>query len=193
MAQRDYKNSAPRRGGSAKAGKKRGGLLITLLLVVFAGLLLAAVVLWFMWPRPQDFRKASPAPVLKTPPAAINTPATTEEKAAPQAPGTDAQNYTFYDILPGDKAPKPLPVKKDNEQWWLQVAALKSNEDADSLRARLALLNFSAVIEPTTKDDTTLYRVRVGPFPNQAAAESVQKKLAENKFEARPLKEAVVH
>jgi cell division protein FtsN len=170
-----------------------------LLIGIFLSLLLAAALLWLLWPRPQDFKKTPSAPQLQFPAASIATPAkpaqdkVKDAAPAPQSPQSqpNPSNYTFYDILPGDQAPKPLPAKRKPEQWWLQVAALKNANDADALRARLTLLNFSAIVEPTAKDDSALYRVRVGPFPDQGAAESTQKKLAANKFESRPLKEAV--
>jgi cell division protein FtsN len=195
MAQRDYKNSEPRRNGSTKSNRKGNGLLKGVLVGVFLSLLMAGVLLWMLWPRPQDFKKVASAPELKPSASAIATPAKPVTDASKPTPTDQSQpnpsNYTFYDILPGDKAPKPLPAKPSKEQWWLQVAALKSASDADELRARLALLNFSTVVKSTTKDDVMFYRVRVGPFADKSAADSAQKKLSENKFEARPLKEAV--
>lgn len=191
---RDYKDSEPRRGGYGQPARRSGGLFKGVLLGILLSLLLAGVLLWLLWPRSQDFKPVLSAPELQPPPTAIVTPAKPADAGqdTPAAPDrTDASNYTFYDILPGDRAPKPLPAKPNAERWWLQVAALKNAGDADALRAKLVLLNFSAVVEPTVQSEATLYRVRVGPFSDQAAADSVQKKLAENKFEARPLKDAV--
>ncbi len=191
---RDYKDSEPRRGGYGQPRRKSGGLFKGVLLGILLSLLLAGVLLWLLWPRSQDFKPMASAPELQPPPTAIVTPAKPAD-AAQDTPAasdrTDASNYTFYDILPGDRAPKPLPAKANAERWWLQVAALKNAGDADALRAKLVLLNFSAVVEPTVQGEATLYRVRVGPFSDQAAADLAQKKLAENKFDARPLKEAV--
>lgn len=189
MAQRDYKSSAPRRSGSTRSDRKGDSLLKGVLVGIVLSLLLAGVLLWLLWPRTQDFKKVVSAPELKPSVSAKATPgkpATSPEQSQP-----NPSNYTFYDILPGDKAPKPLPAKPSKEQWWLQVAALKSASDADELRAKLALLNFSTVVKPAAKADVMFYRVRVGPFSDKGAAESAQKKLAENKFEARALKEAV--
>jgi cell division protein FtsN len=191
VAHRDYKSSEPRRAEKRKP--RRGGAIKAFLSVIVLGLLLAGVILWKMWPRPSDFRQAPTAPSLSAPAATENAPPPTANQPPPEQGSVPVQtpNFTFYDILPGNKAPRPLPARPAAEQWWLQVAALKNANDADALRAKLMLLNFGTVVEPTKKDDTTLYRVRVGPYPNQAAAETAQKQLAENKFEARPLKQAV--
>ncbi len=196
MAQRDYKSSASRRSGSTRSDRKGGSLLKGVLVGIVLSLLLAGALLWLLWPRAQDFKKAVSAPELKPSVSAKATPAKPvpepgKPATLPEQSQPNPSNYTFYDILPGDKAPKPLPAKSSKEQWWLQVAALKSASDADELRAKLALLNFSTVIKPAAKADVMFYRVRVGPFSDKGAAESAQKKLAENKFEARALKEAV--
>lgn len=185
MAHRDYKQTGTRRAPA----KKKGGLLKIVLIGLVLGLGMAAVVLWFMWPRAQDFRKAVAVPTIEPPPKAATPPAEPATKGTGTA--QPAQDYTFYDILPGNRPPKPLPVDKNRVQWWLQVAALKNASDADALRAKLSLLNFTAVVQPTPAGEPLLYRVRVGPYPDQVSAETAQKNLSENKIDSRALKEAV--
>jgi len=47
----------------------------------------------------------------------------------------------------------------------LQTGAFKSAQDADSMRARLALLGLDARVSQVTQDGATvLYRVRIGPY-----------------------------
>jgi len=189
MARRDYKNLTPRAG--ERRASKRGGLLGLLFAGVLIGLAVAAVLAWYLLPREGDFKKVQPAPEVRVPPTSIRTPAPTEPvPAQPEATPPAPSNYTFYDILPGNQAPKPQSPGKDAEQWWLQVAALKNAADADSLRAQLSLLNLRAVVQPTAGGDAALHRVRVGPFASAAAAESARETLTVNNFEARLLKEA---
>lgn len=164
---------------------------------IVLGLIAAAALAWFLIPRASDFRTVDSAPEIRIPPRSIATPdpAPAEKPAEPAAPPAqpDAEaggNYTFYDILPGDKTPQPEAQAEPREQWWLQVAALRNPEDADALRARLTLLNLNAVVQDSA-GETPLHRVRVGPFDSQAAAESAQETLTVNKLEARLLKEAV--
>ncbi|HEX8979201.1 MAG TPA: SPOR domain-containing protein [Parasulfuritortus sp.] len=192
MAHRDYKDSEPRRGGRSKSNRKGGNPAKAVLFVLLVGLVLAGIILWKVWPRPGDFRAVSSAPTVEPAPARSKEEAAPPVEAQPNAKtGTSdkAADYTFYDILPGNKA--PLPADKRPEQWWLQVAALKNASDADALRAKLAMLNFSAIVQPTPAGQPPLFRVRVGPYQHQADAEAAQKTLAENKFDSRPLKEAV--
>lgn len=185
MARRDYKSSGTRPAG------RRGSPFKLLFGGVLLGLVVAGVMAWYLLPRASDFKPVPSAPVVQAPPTAIATPApAAPEKAV--APPPDPSNYTFYDILPGNQAPKPLPPAKDQELWWLQVAALKNARDADALRARLTLLNLSAAVQ-ATPGDPPLHRVRVGPFRSQSAAESARETLTVNNFEARLLKEPVAH
>lgn len=182
MARRDYKNEP-------RPAEKRGAPVRILLIGVFLGLIVAAVMAWYLLPREGDFRKIESAPEMRAPPTSIST--TSPKAPAPAEPPAaqpDPSNYTFYDILPGDKTPRPQAATAGKEQWWLQVAALKSAQDADALRARLTLLNLNVAVQATT-GEPPLHRVRVGPFASQDAAESAQQTLVVNKFEPRLLKE----
>ena len=53
-------------------------------------------------------------------------------------------------------------------------------DDADSMRARLALLGFDARVFPREQDGTTLYRVRLGPYGNLEDVNRIRKTMAEN-------------
>ncbi|MDD4880492.1 MAG: SPOR domain-containing protein [Gallionellaceae bacterium] len=179
MARRDYKNAG------ARASGKRGGPFKILFFGILLGLVVAGVMAWYLLPRASDFRKVESAPVVHAPPAAIATPA---EPAKPVTPPPNPSNYTFYDILPGNKVAKPGQPAPGKEQWWLQVAALKNAKDADALRAKLTLLNLNVMVQATV-GDPPLHRVRIGPYKSQDAAESARETLIVNNFEARLLKE----
>lgn len=62
----------------------------------------------------------------------------------------------------------------------LQVAALAKLSDADSMKARLALLGFNAFIQSFEHQGKTWYRVKAGPYASLAEAEKARKVLSNN-------------
>lgn len=59
-------------------------------------------------------------------------------------------------------APEVAPEEKII--YFLQAGAFRDIDDAESTRAKLALLGFEAAISEKTNDSGLLYRVRIGPF-----------------------------
>lgn len=184
--------SGPREKKSGARGK-RGGLFVGLMMGVVLGLVAAAGVAVYLYLIPalrQDKAVSARPAAATTPPAAAAkpepaVPPTLESSNQPPAP-----DYTFYRILQGnakDKAPAPeLP----REQYWLQVAALKSPADADRLKAKLALLGMDVAVQKIDNAGAALYRVRVGPFKTENTAMGAMDTLAANQFEPRMIKEA---
>ena len=102
-----------------------------------------------------------------------------EEAAKPQ--------YDFYNVLPKEESrTKPgaatsaqAPVKPKAERYYLQAGAFKSAQDADNLKASLALMGVEAKIQTIIgADNASMHRVRVGPLNSQADAEAMQKRLS---------------
>ena len=60
----------------------------------------------------------------------------------------------------------PVVKTEPDEKWtyFLQAGAFRDQTDAESARAKLALLGFEALISERPSENGTLYRVRVGPF-----------------------------
>jgi cell division protein FtsN len=167
---------------------QRGGTLLGFVLGLVIGLGIAVTVALYITNAPVPFvtkvRPASesvnpatagdpnkplygPAPVVKGAPAAA-APAkadpATDPKAAPP---------------PAEKGPTPAPVD-DGSRFLLQAGAFKSPDDADAMRARLALLGFDSKVFPREQDGATLYRVRLGPYGNLDDVNRIRKTMAEN-------------
>lgn len=136
--------------------------------------------------KPEPARSAAAAP---TPQSAPKTTKPAPVKPTAETPPAAGSDFTFFDILPGEKPAKPSGTKLPREVWWLQVAALKEAKDAESLKARLALLGLSVQVQPVASGGTTLHRVRVGPFKTEDEALGALDTLAENNYEPRLFKE----
>ena len=154
-------------------------------------------------PRPADPQPADPEPAE---PEATSEPAP-EAKDAPRAqkaPREDeGDGYRFYTLLPNmevevpsppaeeppstepekeparpqepsSAAPRPTPAG----EFLLQVASFQQADDAEAMKARLALRGLQAkVVDSDLGDRGTWYRVRLGPYAGRAQAEDVRDRL----------------
>jgi cell division protein FtsN len=119
-------------------------------------------------------KPASPAPL---PPVAV-APAT-----APTAPASPVTTAPPAEAKPTD------PPKDDKTNYTLQAGAFKLQEDADSMKARLALIGFEARILTAEVNGQALYRVRVGPYVGLEDMNKVRVKLAESGIEASVIRQ----
>jgi cell division protein FtsN len=88
---------------------------------------------------------------------------------------------------------KPVEVKSsdartdsadDKWNYYLQAGAFREPTDAENTRAKLALLGVEARISERQAENGTLYRVRIGPFPQMDAMNRVRGKLSDNGVDA---------
>lgn len=99
-----------------------------------------------------------------------------------------AQNsqYDFYNMLSTQEEPirkeTTLPAKKivhENKKITLKIASFKKFEEADALKAQLALMGFHVSISKI-KGNPMLYHVVSGPFQSQKEAIKMQEALKTN-------------
>lgn len=132
----------------------------------------------------------------------------TDTAAAPAEPPVQEESgnkphFDFYTLLretevivPDAPAPKSgsqqqavEPKVTANEVFLLQVGSFKASADADSLRARLLLLNLSASIETVSpRKGETWHRVLVGPFTSHGDVSEARNRLAGNGIDSLLLK-----
>jgi cell division protein FtsN len=169
---RDYK-TAPKKSGSGTSFSV-GAFLLGLLVGLLLGLGIALAVAWYVNKMPSPFVTRVPpkADTAKTGPA-DTAKSGGEDKAAVK--GADGKpRFEFYDILPGAKEPgaEPKDTGKGStpavkETFYLQAGAFQNAQDADNLKARLALLSYEASVQSASVPEKgTWYRVRLGPYAN---------------------------
>jgi cell division protein FtsN len=99
--------------------------------------------------------------------------------AAPAAPAAPAAAAT-----PAAAAPAPVPAQAaaggDGYVYFLQAGAFREMADAESARAKLALLGFEASISDRTSDSGVLHRVRMGPYNQVEAMNKARAKLIDS-------------
>lgn len=185
---------ARRSTGSRSRRKSRGWLWLV------AGLVLGAAVMvgvqHFIYRDSKPF--ASLAGLFK--PDKKNIEKKEDRKPLPASEKPAKTKLDFYTILPGETLlPEPKPGKdrhvtkseipEKGAAYMLQAAAYAHLEDADRLKAKLALNGLEAHIEKVIVGDKGAhYRVRLGPYSSLDALDSANARLSKLGIKAMRLK-----
>ena len=71
----------------------------------------------------------------------------------------------------------------DPFNYFIQVGAFRTSEDAEQQRAKLSLMGFQAKVTEREQSGRTVYRVRLGPFDKKDEADKAKEKLDGNSIE----------
>lgn len=126
-------------------------------------------------------------PGTKAPPAlAVPTPPSAPPPAAVTGPGSSGTTAGAPTAAPPGSSPPGGPAGQaaSASQFFLQVAAFKSSEEADQMRARLAFMGFEAQISEGKRDNLVFYRVRLGPYRSFEELNRVKTSLSDNGLES---------
>ncbi|SEN64863.1 cell division protein FtsN [Duganella sp. CF517] len=134
---------------------------------------------------------AAPAPAPKAPAAdplqavvdRIQGAAADKPKTTPSASNvtpTPVAKTPSNTAAPAAGATTPASGGDEKYIYYLQAGAFREVADAESARAKLALLGFEANLSDRTTDTGVLHRVRIGPFNQVEAMNKVRSKLSEN-------------
>jgi cell division protein FtsN len=147
---------------------KKNPFLSGFLLGLFAGLALAITVALLVT-RNNPFAGGS----------AVQDADGTSSSTAPAAPA-EAPKYEFYQALP-EGQPGTMPAAAPSvPTYFLQAGAYGNAAEADQVKARLALLGFEASILSAQEGETTLHKVRIGPFKGLDELNSARARLTQN-------------
>ena len=194
---RDYKYQDRRRGYRDRRRRKGPPGWAWAAVGLLVGLFIAFLVFLQLRPAPPPVERTVK---LETPPEPAARPA--ENKPKPEPPPAKAREeapaaptkprFEFYNLLPemevivpeeqvkGAASPEGVKQVEQPGTYLLQAGSFRTREQADQLRARLALLGVETEVQTVTVNNKeTWHRVRVGPYRNLEelnAARSVLKK-----------------
>lgn len=122
-----------------------------------------------------------------------------------RAPAADTRRsrYEFYSVLPeietvipdaelkreSEQPPKPAPAGSTAPKMYLQVGSFGNAVDAETQKARLALMGVQAQVTPVKINERTWHRVRVGPYSDARALDAAKRELAAANVDAIALRE----
>ncbi len=130
-------------------------------------------------------------------------------------PGDQGPRFEFYSILPelevvvpefgqgtppdDESAPapeqEPAPatdegtIDGENRRYFLQAGSFQQAEQADRLKAEIALLGLDVAIQDVEVNGQRWHRVRVGPFSRHDALQSAQERLRANEIDYLMMRE----
>ncbi|ALQ93893.1 SPOR domain-containing protein [Xylella fastidiosa] len=127
-----------------------------------------------------------------TPPKITSTPAQTTTNDPKPLPEPLSPSQAPIPVTP--KKPTPAPTSPppaaiaDTTRYILQAGSFGTSNEAESTKARLAMLGLSARIESTNIGGKQLYRVRMGPYSNANELAEARKKIDSNGLQAITIK-----
>ena len=199
MMSRDYKPSPERSKNTSKGNPLFTGLLIGILMGVAASL----GVVMFIKGGESPFAQQTSNEITKSVSEKMQDKAMADQAnadaAAEAGPDGTQNRFDFYTILPGSEskvsAEEEIKIKNDAPEpalqisYYLQVGAFQTGEEADNMKAKLALQGFEAVVQTaSTADKAIWHRVRVGPLTNLDQINKTKNDLLKNGFKADLIK-----
>ncbi len=198
------KPAAPRKSGSP--------LWAGILLGMIIGVGMTAGLAWYILKLPSPFVQKEPAAARPLPdiakPAASTAAPSAQSAVAASGVVDGKPRFEFYKVLtdkqdatvvaPAKPADKPQPAKPRaadskpvaaDEPYFLQAGSFPNADDAEKLKARLALLGIEAGTQTATIPDKGVWhRVRLGPYKNADEMNSARILLKQNGVEATPMR-----
>jgi cell division protein FtsN len=197
---RDYKPRPEKTANAKKGSPLLTGLLIGFLLGVAASLSVVMFIKGGESPfTQQGSQEKSVADKIKENANAVadkTTPAATADSASVEGSSADDKTrFDFYTILPNSEskvsAEEERKIKENalepvvQQSYYLQAGAFQSEEEADNMKAKLALQGFEALVQTATIPDKGVWhRVRVGPLKDLEKINKTKSDLLSNGFKA---------
>lgn len=133
-------------------------------------------------PQPVPPRPSVTIPV--TPPPPPQQIAAVPPRALPAEPKQPPQPQQQPAVTPQTKAPAAA-----KEKIFLQAGSFRKNDEAENMKARLAMLGVFASVQPIDlAEKGTWYRVRIGPFSSKTDSDQTSASLRENGIETQFVK-----
>ena len=205
-----------RHTGNRPAASRNGAnrLWTGILIGVLAGIGMAAGLAWYLMKPPSTFLQKEQITV--NPPAGVAKPAAPVEgaKTAPKSPTAASgesggkPRFEFYKVLtdkqdatvaaPTKRVEKTKPAETRAaeskpavayEPHLLQAGSFPKADDAEKLKAKLALLGVEASVQSATIPDKGVwYRVRLGPYKSEEELSRARNFLKQNGVESTPIR-----
>jgi cell division protein FtsN len=160
-------------------------MLITALIISF--------VVFLVYLTSSGSKQVTPQQAIPAKPETAKVEAPVQEKKP--EPGPVLPQFDFYTILPEKEVVVPdyeINTRTREERvgqaktasYILQAGSFKDFKDADSLRAKLALMGIESKVEKAKVGSVVWNRVKMGPYTQMASVSTIRARLRENGIDA---------
>lgn len=157
------KRSGPGRGGKKKPARPVGLLVVALVII---GLFVGGLY----WLKGKS--SGPDSPVVFTDNAKAQN---VERDALPEAP---REQWGYIEDLENHEVEVIIPERAESRRRLMQCGSFRSESDAQTLRARIAMAGYEAQVRSSeSAQHGVWYRVILGPFDNLRAAQTVNNQL----------------
>lgn len=134
---------------------------------------------------PAEVPASTTATAAPAPNAVADKPAPTAQvKSTPEVSKTEPRPAVTADPLAdlaksksGLSTPAAPNASADPFDYVIQVGAYRTSNDADAQKAKLAMMGLEAKVSERDQAGRSIFRVRLGPFADKAAAEKIRTRL----------------
>lgn len=182
---RDYKHrgrASSRKSQPQPVAGWKWGAIVTLIA------LFAAFLVFLQVSAPERPDKAS---VIKKPEPAKPVSKPKQQKPAEQKAEPEGPRFDFYTILPEKEVVVPdyeikTRVREERvgkakpAKYILQAGSFRNFKEADSLRAKLALMGIESRVEKAKVGNVIWNRVKMGPYSQMSSVTTIKSRLKQN-------------
>jgi len=188
-----------RRKVSRQRGASRGKQGTPAWMWLFTGILIGLGLAYYLWAKGYIPTPASELPQASDASQQRSEPAIADDLSKPEVK-PEKPRYDFFTVLPemevvvpeqelrDSSKPQPQAPQLDAEQYLLQVGSFRQADDAEQMKASLALLGITAKIQTVNVNDATWHRVRIGPVTGARQADEMRSRLASNGIDSLVMK-----
>ena len=192
---KDYKHRTQNKNNSSSYRQESKSLGLWRWMLITA--LIISFVVFLVYLRSIGSNQQIPQQVVQTKPeTAKNHVLSPAEREAPKQekkpePGPVLPQFDFYTILPEKEVIVPdyeINTRAREERvgqaktasYILQAGSFKEFKDADSLRAKLALMGIESKVEKAKVGTVVWNRVKMGPYTQMTSVSTIRARLREN-------------
>ena len=194
---RDYKSRS-----RSNSRKKGSNLFLGLFIGYVLGLVSAIGVWMYIHQAPSPFiQNEKPEVSTKIKPSkngdiALKEMLILDNSQSQTKDPNEKTRFEFYEMLPGNEEPvTEIELQKAAEQpllkdkYYLQVGSFKDTEDAENLKAKIAMLGMEAYVQSADLSEKGMWhRVRVGPFTKIDTIKKTRSSLLQSGIKANLIK-----